>query len=63
MKLLKTWTDEQLVARRALSPTELQHRLMLNQIASATNGDGSRRNRRAEDSRRAARRRVDRHDD
>lgn len=63
MKLAKTWTDEELVARRAMSAPELQHRLELNRIASAANGDGARRNRRAENNRRLARRRVDRHDD
>lgn len=63
MKLAKTWTDEELVARRAMSAPELQYRLELNRIASAANGDGARRNRRAESSRRLARRRVDRHDD
>ncbi|GAB6899623.1 hypothetical protein [Kineosporia succinea] len=61
MKLAKTWTDGQLLAHRALSPDELQHRLLLNRIASATNG--SRRDRRAEGRRREARQKVDRHDD
>lgn len=63
MKLAKTWTDDQLVARRAMSPQELQHRLELNRIASAVNGDADRRNRRAEKSRRLARAKVSRHDD
>ncbi len=63
LTLPKTWTDEQLLAHRALSAPELQHRLELNRIASAANGDGARRNRRAEHSRRLARRKVGRHDD
>ncbi|GAB3243068.1 hypothetical protein [Kineosporia babensis] len=63
MKLSKTWTDSSLVARRAMSPQELQHRLELSRVAAAANGDGARRNRRAEKSRRLARGRVGRHDD
>lgn len=63
MKLTKTWTDEQLVARRAMTAQELQYRLELNRIAAAANGDGARRNRRAEQSRRLARRKVGRHED
>lgn len=63
LTLPKTWTDEQLLAHRALNRQELQHRLELNRIASAANGDGARRNRRAEHSRRLARRKVGRHDD
>ncbi|GLY13693.1 hypothetical protein LWF15_01365 [Kineosporia rhizophila] len=61
--LSKTWTDGELVARRALSADELQHRLELNRIAAAANGDGARRNRRAERSRRLARGKAGRHDD
>ncbi len=63
VKLTKNWTDEALVARRAMTAQEVQHRLELNRIAAAANGDGARRNRRAEKSRRQARGRVMRHDD
>ncbi|MBT0772792.1 hypothetical protein KIH74_27855 [Kineosporia sp. J2-2] len=63
MRLTKTWTDGQLVAGRAMTPEEIQHRLLLSRIAAAANGDGARRNRRAENSRRRARRRVGRLDD
>jgi hypothetical protein len=63
LTLPKTWTDEQLIAHRALNSEELQHRLELNRIASAANGDGARRNRRAEHNRRLARRKVGRHED
>jgi hypothetical protein len=63
LTLPKTWTDEQLLAHRALTAPELQHRLELNRIASAANGDGARRNRRAEHNRRLARRKVVRRED
>ncbi len=63
MKLTKTWTDDELVARRAMTAPEVPHRLQLNRIAAAANGDGARRNRRAEKSRRLARGRVGRHDE